>query len=140
MKSRPLGNVFQASSALPDEGQEYRYGPEQAFDTNPKTSWNEGKADSGIGEYISLGLYRHITIDMIEVMPGYFDQRYWVKNNRVKKLEVRTENSRSNNYANSRRTGKALSRSLHSDKNPPRRATRAPVAKIVGKSLAYIMR
>ena len=81
-----------ASSSMPDWGK-YHYGPGMAFDGNRETAWVEGKNDSGIGEFIELSLNRDMTIDTIGVMPGFFVERYFKTNNRVKKLKVRAGDS-----------------------------------------------
>jgi formylglycine-generating enzyme len=83
--------AFSASSTLADDKIPGRYGADKAFDGNPLTSWVEGTDDEGVGEYIKLSFSQEITVDAIEVMPGYFDDRFWIRNNRIKRLEVRTE-------------------------------------------------
>ena len=84
----PTVTEIKASSSIPDEGDKYHYGPDQAFDGNPITAWNEGADGDGIGEYVELVFDSEISIGSIEIMGGYFDRRYFKKNNRVKKLKV----------------------------------------------------
>ncbi len=64
------------------------YSPYRAFDGDYGTAWLENAKDSGIGESITLMLDREITIDEIFFMPGYFDNKWWQKNNRIKKIAV----------------------------------------------------
>ena len=64
------------------------YTPKVVFDGNLKTGWLEKADGPGIGESITLKLDKPVTADEIKVAPGYFDPKYWVSNNRVKKLKV----------------------------------------------------
>ena len=77
---------YQASSTLADSKIANRYSIDKAYDGDPLTSWVEGKDDAGIGEYIELTFDREVTIDAVRVMPGYFDERYWHRNNLIKTL------------------------------------------------------
>ncbi|TFG94214.1 MAG: hypothetical protein E4H13_15185, partial [Calditrichales bacterium] len=79
---------IQATSALPDEGELYKYGPEQAFDNNPATAWNEGTDGNGEGEQLTVYLDRPTRIDAIEFMAGYFDAAYYRANNRVRRILI----------------------------------------------------
>jgi hypothetical protein len=54
----------------------------------PKTTWLEAAKGPGIGEAVTLKLDREITVDVIEFMPGFFDQKWWKSNNRVKQLKI----------------------------------------------------
>lgn len=64
------------------------YQPVKVFDEHTNTGWLEKAAGPGIGESVTIGLEEPILVDTIKVRPGYFDERYWQQNNRVKKLEV----------------------------------------------------
>ena len=77
-----------ATSALPDESPKYKYGPEQMFDGNPNTAWNEGTDGNGENELFSISFDEPVRIDRIEFMAGYFDERWFLANCRVKKLEI----------------------------------------------------
>ena len=60
-----------------------------AFDGDPSTAWNEAVEGNGIGQRIELTFERDVRVDANELMAGYFDSRYYQKNNRVRKLEIR---------------------------------------------------
>ena len=79
----------QASSTLPDSKIANRYSIEKAYDEDPLTSWVEGKDDAGIGEYIEFSFGREVTIDAVRAMPGYFDERYWHRNNRIQTMLIK---------------------------------------------------
>lgn len=72
-----------SSSHLIDSGDEERYAPARLLDGDPRTSWVEGREDSGTGETVSIELSPPVVADTIRIMPGYFDSRYWSANNRV---------------------------------------------------------
>jgi hypothetical protein len=85
-----------ATSTLPDQENvfygEYqrniRYSPDKILDGDPSTAWSEGKGGPGKGEYITIVLSSYITIDAVEVMPGYFQKKLYKKYNRVKTLTL----------------------------------------------------
>ena len=77
-----------ATSALPDEGPSFRYGPDQAFDGNPATAWNEGTDGNGVGEVFAIHFAEPVKINRIEFMAGYFDERWFSANCRVKSMEI----------------------------------------------------
>ena len=77
-----------ATSALPDEGEKYHYGPDQAFDGDAATAWNEGTDGSGEGEELKISFGIPVSADRIEFMAGYFDARWFGANNRVKAFAV----------------------------------------------------
>ena len=79
---------IEASSSLADSKIASRYSPEKAFDGDPLTSWVEGVEGNGEGQTLDIALDKEIFVDAIEVMPGYFDQRYWQRNNRIHELRV----------------------------------------------------
>jgi hypothetical protein len=66
----------------------YLYHPFKAFDGIPETGWLEHSDGPGIGDYIGLSLTGKITIDRIAFMPGYFDPKWFKRNNRVKEMEI----------------------------------------------------
>jgi hypothetical protein len=90
---------IRASSSLPDNDDEknmflrkhIRYCGDKAFDNRMDTVWAEGKYGPGTGEGISVRLDESIDIDAIEIMPGYFDTRYWKANNRIKRFSLETD-------------------------------------------------
>lgn len=87
--------IVSASSFLPDTKAAGRYSPAKALDGDPGTAWVEGVSDSGVFESLHVEFSLPITFDAIEVMPGYFDERYWEANNRVRTLSFSTESLRS---------------------------------------------
>lgn len=72
----------------------YAYHPSRAFDGFSWSAWLESSRGAGIGDFIGLSLEQPITVDAIEIMPGYFDALWYESNNRLKKLTVETENKR----------------------------------------------
>ncbi len=68
-----------------------RYHPARAFDGVPATGWSEGASGSGFGETVTVTFTAPVTVDRISVIPGWYDARYFKKNNRVKSLEVRLD-------------------------------------------------
>jgi hypothetical protein len=92
-----------ASSTLPDNPasrppfteRRIRYSPYNLLDGDPRTAWAEGADGSGLGESVSFSFdFMHlsveeITIDEIRVLPGYFDERHFKANNRVRRLRLR---------------------------------------------------
>lgn len=82
---------IEATSFLRDSDpvlEEIRYSPIRALDGNRQTAWVEDTPDSGIGERFTVRLAAAAEADRIRVLPGYFDSRYWVENNRVAALLV----------------------------------------------------
>jgi hypothetical protein len=76
------------SSLLTEKADLNMYHPVKVFDAKPETGWLEKAEGPGIGESVSIGLEEPILVDTIRVSPGWFDQRYWAQNNRVKSLEI----------------------------------------------------
>ncbi|MCB1143864.1 MAG: discoidin domain-containing protein [Leptospiraceae bacterium] len=68
------------------------YVPENLFDNNPDTSWVESAPGDGIDEVISIQLDKIITISSITFRNGYGIPEFWLLNNRVKEIEIATEN------------------------------------------------
>jgi hypothetical protein len=65
-----------------------KYHPSVVFDNNPATGWLENVKGPGKGEFISITLSREITVDELKIAPGYFDDKWWEANNRVKKMLI----------------------------------------------------
>jgi hypothetical protein len=92
---------IRASSSLPDNANEknprrikrIRYCADKAFDNRTDTVWAEGVTGPGTGESITITLQHAIDIDAVEIMPGYFDPRYWKANNRIRRFELKTGDS-----------------------------------------------
>ncbi len=76
-----------ASSFLRDKNNPGRYSPNKLFDSDPLTSWVAAGNSSGIGAELNIRFSKSISIDTIEVMPGYFDAIYWEKNNRIRYIK-----------------------------------------------------
>lgn len=77
-----------ATSSLADR-RGYLYQPEQAFDGDPKTAWNEDSEGDGTGEVLWIEFDRGILIDQLQIMAGYFDPQYFRLNNRAKRMTIR---------------------------------------------------
>jgi hypothetical protein len=75
-----------STSFLHDQNNYLRYSALMAFDNDLSTSWVEGVDDSGTGEKLAFRLDGNSVI--LEVVPGYGDERYFHSNNRVKKAVV----------------------------------------------------
>jgi hypothetical protein len=91
-----IDRIF-ASSILPDNPnrpypynqQTIRYSAYNILDGDPETVWSEGIEGDGKGETIEIISYwDEIELDEIEIMPGYFDTRYYRANNRLKKIKL----------------------------------------------------
>ena len=77
-----------ATSELEDTSVPDRYSVDKLLDGDPRTSWVEGQADSGVGEAVEFEFARPVEIDGLRIMPGYFDERFWAANNRVASADV----------------------------------------------------
>ena len=81
-------SVVASSTLTPEASTTYRYNAELMFDGNPLTAWAEGGAGSGEGETVVVSFSDPVRFDEIEVMPGFFDQRWYKSNARVKELQI----------------------------------------------------
>ena len=94
-----------ASSELEDKNG--RYSIKNIIDERPETAWVEGKNDSGINEFITIGMSEYIESDRVEddyiygsykiekigIINGYAkDENTYKQNNRVKKLLLKCNN------------------------------------------------
>jgi len=68
------------------------YSPIKAIDGDFTTCWLENVKGPGIGEFIQIDFNNEIAITDIEIAPGYFDPKWYKKNNRIKSLEVIIDN------------------------------------------------
>jgi hypothetical protein len=93
---------IRASSSLPDNPAEQneallrriRYCSDKAFDNRADTAWAEGAPGAGLNETITIKIVRPITLDELEVMPGFFDARYFKANNRIKRFRLESGDGR----------------------------------------------
>lgn len=83
-----------ASSYLTEPYDYFAYHPVKMFDGNPQTFWFENRRGPGIGETITIKFKNPVTIDEIRLMPGCFLEEYFIRNNRVRSIEIRQENGR----------------------------------------------
>lgn len=89
----PMPFAASASSALPDYPP-YFYDASQAFDGDSRTAWNEADEGSGVGEWLEIELDETgfsdglAWISAIEVEGGFFDERWFRQNNRLKRARV----------------------------------------------------
>lgn len=77
-----------ASSTTEDARIVDRYAVDKLYDGDPRTSWVEGQIDDGIGEWAEISIEPQAEIDTIEIMPGYFEERFWSLNNRVARMRI----------------------------------------------------
>ena len=77
-----------ASSYLTEPYDYFAYHPIKLFDNNSQTSWFENREGPGLGESIYIEFQNPITVDEIRVMAGCFLKEYYIRNYRVKTLEV----------------------------------------------------
>jgi hypothetical protein len=80
-----------ASSSLFDKTGAYLV--ENLFDNDPGTSWVEASAGDGIDEEIIIKLNKKINIKSISFRNGYGKPEFWQANNRVKDIEIITEDN-----------------------------------------------
>jgi hypothetical protein len=78
-----------ATSFLKEKSNYYAYHPWKAIDGDPGTAWNEGVTGAGIGESLIIRFDQPVNFDRLEIMPGFYDEQWYKKNNRIKKLEVK---------------------------------------------------
>jgi hypothetical protein len=83
--------MISASSIRTEPTDKNAYQPIKLFDGDPKTMWIENATGPGIGESVTVGFEKAITIDEIQFMPGCFWADYWKQNYRVKRLEVKLD-------------------------------------------------
>ena len=73
-----------ATSELPDANVPGRYAADKLLDGNPLTSWVENDSGDGIRESVTIQMQEAVVVSEVDVMPGYFDDRWWAANNRVR--------------------------------------------------------
>ena len=72
---------------LEDEKNPFRYQVHNVFDNNLDTIW--AADDLAYGKYdFEITFEIPITIDAISIAAGYFNDKYYKKNNRIKEIEV----------------------------------------------------
>ena len=77
-----------ATSTL-TESAGYSYKAANVLDNDPSTAWVEGVSGSGIGESIEFWYRWSVSSRGILIRSGFFDERYWKANNRIKTVEIR---------------------------------------------------
>jgi hypothetical protein len=77
-----------ATSELPDPDRPGHYEVENIFDGSPYTSWVEGDEDAGKGESVTIAFVEPVYISKLVVSPGFFNETYWRRNNRVRTLKI----------------------------------------------------
>jgi hypothetical protein len=86
-----LGEMFQASSILEEEEQDYRM--QNLFDGYAGSAWVEGKEGAGLGESLILAVPRGA--DTLALVNGFArSSSLYLKNNRIKELSLTVEFSR----------------------------------------------
>ncbi len=90
LASRFKGTIFYgnygASSQLEEKSNPEKYKPGNAFDSDFKTAWVEGKEDDGAGE--SLTFISSYPVKRIGIMPGYGIEKFFRLNNRLKTAKL----------------------------------------------------
>ncbi|MCK4515561.1 MAG: ankyrin repeat domain-containing protein [Spirochaetaceae bacterium] len=94
LKDSPLASFFPvpdlqlplASSVLEDSGIPDRYSADKAVDDTLSTSWVEGVEGPGVGEQLAFLISRETSV--IEIFPGYGDERYFIPNNRLRRANL----------------------------------------------------
>lgn len=83
-----LGEMFQASSTLEEEEQDYRM--QNLFDGYAGSAWVEGKEGAGLGESLILAVPRGA--DTLALVNGFArSSSLYLKNNRIKELSLTVE-------------------------------------------------
>lgn len=73
-----------AASSVRQPDDKNFYFPNFAFDKNPATAWCEGADGAGKGEWLQFDFGAPVSLEAIEIMPGYFkNSDVWRKNNRA---------------------------------------------------------
>jgi hypothetical protein len=83
-----VAEVSASSYVTSEKNNLFRYHPVMAFDGISETSWNEGVAGFGKGEWLRIDLYDEILVDAITIMPGYYNKKWYRANNRISKIGV----------------------------------------------------
>jgi len=77
---------IKASSTLAHK--DNKYVVIHVVDRQTDTSWVEGKTGDGIGESITIILSKKTKIKNIQINNGYWEEKYWSMNNRVKDIKI----------------------------------------------------
>ncbi len=64
------------------------YYPLNLIDEKPNTMWAESNPEDGLGEFIKIEFLNSQSIDQIEILNGYNNPDYFLKNNRVSLIEI----------------------------------------------------
>lgn len=82
------------NSFLEDKDNPVRYEPLNVIDDNPYSVWADPY--KGKTQFIKLNFKSPYLIDKIGIKHGYFDDRYFSQNNRVKKIKIILEDHQGN--------------------------------------------
>ena len=82
------------SSLLTEKRDRNMYQPVKVFDGKPDTGWAENAPGSGLGNAIEITFAKPVTADKLLVSPGWFDQRYWIIDNRLRVLAIELDDVR----------------------------------------------
>ena len=88
-----------AQKILIDKNNYVRYSPINIFDNSPETvfavTYNEINKNQPL---LVIYFGQHAEFDSLSIKPGYFDERYFDKNNRIKKLNLKIYNCKNIEY------------------------------------------
>jgi hypothetical protein len=90
-----VASTISSSSYLKDDSFYDRYNPVRAFDGVSETGWSEDVAGPGINESVTVIFQEPVTVDKIGFRPGWFQSQYFMKNNRIKTMEIILDDFRS---------------------------------------------
>jgi hypothetical protein len=78
---------YASSGFLSDSTEAYRYHPAKAFDGDLSTAWALTKAESR-KHVLKININSYVTADSVQLAPGYFHERWWEANHRIKKARI----------------------------------------------------
>jgi len=77
-----------ATSVLVETKDIFLHGADKLFDGKPASAWSEAAAGPGIDEMIFVEFKELTAVDEIEILPGFFNSRWFALNNRVKSMTI----------------------------------------------------
>ncbi len=82
---------FETTGFLKDAKDPLLFHSLRAFDGDPVTCWVEGEGLSGTGESVTVIMEKQVRVDAVAVIPGFFDERLFRKNNRLKSAVLKLD-------------------------------------------------
>lgn len=87
----PPAKVAGVQASSEHEAETGKYRAEWLLRSGAQASWVEGKPDDGIGETVTFLFDKKAKIQRIAIWNGYFDQKFFPLNNRVKEIAFSAE-------------------------------------------------